>query len=162
MFALCSGRPSLLRACCTSVARFSLILPILGSLEMVRHGNGQTSIFETFGNGQTKISLHWKWSDKKYSPLEMVRQKLFFTGNGQTKAIPLWKWSDTHKMLHWKWSDKIGTQLEMVRQIYLINPTKPTLVNQDYAALTLLPGPPGRPNASARTARAAQATQYTV
>ena len=44
-----------------------------GSLEMVRHGNGQTSIFETFGNGQTKIALHWKWSDKGYTSLEMVR-----------------------------------------------------------------------------------------
>ena len=78
----------------------------IGSLEMVRHGNGQT------------------------------RQRLY---------VPLWKWSDTHKRLHWKWSDKIGTQLEMVRQIYLINPTKPTLVNQDYAALTLPPAPPGPP-----------------
>ena len=85
----------------------------------------------------------------------MVRQKLFFTGNGQTFI----------KCFNWKWSDKIGTQLEMVRQIYLTNPTKPTLVNQDYAALTLPPAPPappGRPNAFACTAQAAQATQYTV
>ena len=62
----------------------------IGAAEMVRHGNGQTSIFETFGNGQTKIVLHWKWSEKGSPPsLQLTfRFKSHTRGEKESWTLP--------------------------------------------------------------------------